>query len=51
VQYGKDGATIREWPSAKEAGGTLKIDHTNISNCLKGRQATAGGFSWKYKNK
>lgn len=51
IQCAKNGTIIREWLSQKEASQTLKIDHTNISNCLKGRQSTAGGFSWKYKNK
>jgi len=50
LQYKKEGEFIREWNSQKEAALTLKVHHTNISNCLAGRQKTAGGFIWKYKD-
>lgn len=49
LQYSRDGVFIREWPSVKEAGKTLKINTGNISSCLKGKIQTAGKFIWKYK--
>jgi hypothetical protein len=48
-QFKKDGTFVKEWNSIKEAGKHIKIDSTNISNCLAGRQITAGGFIWKNK--
>jgi hypothetical protein len=49
LQLQRDGTFIKEWNSVKEAGECVKVDSTNISNCLVGRQNTAGGFIWKYK--
>jgi hypothetical protein len=37
------------WDSISMAENTLKI--YNISNVCKGKQETAGGYKWKYKNK
>lgn len=31
-----------------EAERQTGISHSNISNCLKGKRNTAGGFHWKY---
>jgi group I intron endonuclease len=50
LQFNKDNTFIREWNSVKEAGETLLIDRSNISGCCRGKQKTAGGFIWKYKN-
>lgn len=36
------------FPSIKEAGATVGITDTNITNCCKGRIKTAGGYHWKY---
>jgi group I intron endonuclease len=47
-QYSLDGVFIKEWDSINEAEKELKI--YNISSVCKGKQDTAGGFIWKYKN-
>ena len=47
LQYDLDGNFIREWPSATDVG--IEVCG-NICNCLKGRQKTAYGYKWKYKN-
>jgi len=49
LQFAKDGIFIREWPSMKEAGETLKIQQTDISGCCRGINKSSGGFVWKYK--
>lgn len=33
--------------SAREAWRVLRINYKDISNCIKGRQKTAGGYRWK----
>jgi hypothetical protein len=48
-QFTKEGEFIRDWPSLKEAKYSLGLNGGDISNCIKGRQKTAGGFIWKYK--
>jgi len=51
LQFSLDGVFLREWESSIGAGKTLKIHRNCISACLRGKQKTAGGFIWKYKNK
>lgn len=41
---------IKEWESIKEAATELGIQRGDISMVVKGRNKTAGGFIWKYKN-
>jgi len=50
IQLTLDNKYIREWDSIKLAqeGVGIKI---GISYCCRGKQKTAGGFKWKYKNK
>jgi hypothetical protein len=50
LQFSSDGVFLREWESGIGAGKTLKIHKNSISACLRGKQKTAGGFIWKYKN-
>jgi len=50
VQYTKDGQFLQQWPSACAVESALGISRASISNTLKGRSATAGGFSWSYVN-
>lgn len=38
---------IKEWACAKDAIIQLNLNKTAISDCLKKRQKTAGGFIWK----
>lgn len=41
---------IAEYRSLMEAGRTLGINQGNITNCLKGRCKSVGGFKWRLKN-
>lgn len=50
LQFNKSGTFIKEWQSLKEAGEALNISSSNITNCAKGREKSAGGFIWKYKD-
>jgi len=43
------GEIIKEFSSTAEAGRELKIVPAGISNVLKGRAKSAGGFGWKNK--
>ena len=49
LQFTKDGAYIKEWPSLSEAYRQLGIHPSNICHCLKGKRKSAGGYIWKYK--
>ena len=48
LQFTKDGAFVKEWPSAHEAYRQLGIACSHICHCLKGRRKSAGGFVWRY---
>lgn len=48
LQFSKDGAFVKEWPSAREAYRQLGINYKSICNCLKGRYKSAGGYIWRY---
>ena len=37
------------FPSAMEAERIMKIDHSSIIKCCKGKVKQAGGFTWKYE--
>ena len=47
LQCDLEGNLVREWPSATDVGKEVK---SNICMCLKGKQKTAIGYIWKYKN-
>lgn len=47
LQFTKDGEFVKEWESMRCAKRELGI--INITQALKGRYKTAGGFVWKYK--
>jgi len=47
IQCDKNNNLIQEWSSIKEA--RIKLNINSISNCLSGKQKTAGGYIWKYK--
>lgn len=50
LQFTKDGLFIREWKSATAFGKYLKKDVSgNIIACIKGKQQSAYGYKWKYK--
>lgn len=46
LQFTEDGTFVKEWPSVREAGRKLGINH--ICDCLKGRLKLAGGYVWRY---
>jgi hypothetical protein len=46
-QYTKEGVFIKTWECAQYAINEYKLNRTAITDCLKGRQNTAGGFIWK----
>ena len=46
LQYDLEGNLVREWPSATDVGKEVR---SNICMCLKGKQKTALGYIWKYK--
>ena len=49
AQYSLDEKFLKEWPSLLNMGKKLGFDYGNISKCLNGKQKTAYGFIWKYK--
>jgi hypothetical protein len=50
-QYSKDLLFIKTWECAKYAIDNYKLNSTAITDCLKGRQKSAGGYIWKkYEN-
>lgn len=49
IQYSKDGEFIAEYPSIMEAERQTDISNSSICRCCKGKQKSAGGFIWKYK--
>jgi hypothetical protein len=50
IQYDIQGNFIKEWQGAIDVQKALGISHVDICSCCKGRQKTAKGFTWKYKN-
>ena len=46
LQYDLDGNFIKEWPSTTDVG---KEFIKGINHCLRGRNKTAYGYIWKYK--
>lgn len=49
IQMSKSGEIIREWSTQKEAAKYIGIYTSHINNCCKGREPSAGGYKWKYK--
>ncbi len=45
-----DGTIIKEWLGVKTAAKSLNIYTSGIHRCLKGKNKTAYGFTWKYKD-
>lgn len=46
----KGGKVIAEFYGTKEAERQTAICYVGIINCCNGKQNTAGGYEWKYKN-
>ena len=51
LQYSKSGEFIREWQGAREVERVLGIDNSHINACCRGKQKSAYGFIWRYKEK
>ena len=47
LQFDLDGNFIREWECASDVG---KRERGNIKQCLRGKNKTAYGYIWKYKD-
>ena len=47
MQVDKDGNIIGEFMSLRDAESNTGVRLTKISDCLRGRQLTAGGYKWK----
>ena len=48
-QLDKQNNIIKEWPSIKKASQILNIQSSDINNCCRGKNKTAGGYKFKYK--
>lgn len=49
LQLDMDDNIIREWDSSKEIEHSLRFNHSNITNCCKGRYKSMYGYKWRYK--
>ena len=49
IQYNLDGNFIKEWKSLADIHRELGFKKSSISKCCLGKQKTAYGFIWKYK--
>lgn len=49
VEQYKDGILINTYSSIKEASIAVQISHCSISDCCRGKQKTAAGYTWRYK--
>ena len=49
MQFSLDGTFIQEFASRCEAEKITGVDRGSISNCIRGRCKTAGGYIWKEK--
>lgn len=49
LQFDTNGNYIKEWEYIKQVTDTLGIAGSNITRCCRGKQKTAGGYVWKYK--
>jgi len=45
------GEFIKEWSSGTEAGRELNISRSHITQTCNGKEHSAGGFKWRYKDK
>jgi group I intron endonuclease len=50
LQYDINLNFIKEYPSSTDAMIETGIKNDNISQCLRGKSKSAGGYVWKYKN-
>lgn len=50
IQMDLKGVFVKEWPSASDAARYFNADPNNISACCKKNQATAFGYTWRFKD-
>jgi hypothetical protein len=50
IQYDKQMNKLNEYAGIKIAGRTTKVDIGDIIRVCQGKQKSAGGYIWKYKN-
>lgn len=50
AQHNPEGELIRVFPSIREACRKLGINNGNLTEVLKGKRRTCGGYVWKYIN-
>lgn len=51
AQYNMNGVLIAKYDSISEAGRKSTVKKSNIQQCLRKTNKTAGGFVWKYLDK
>lgn len=51
LQFTKDNVFVKEYRTQREAAKETGISYTSISLCCTGKNKTAGGYKWKYKEK
>lgn len=49
IQYDLKGNLLNEYESLNEAELKTNVKYQHISSCCRGKQKTAGGFKWRYK--
>ena len=50
LQYTKSGEFVREWKSTYDVERNLGYFHNSISYCCNGKNKSAYGYVWKYKD-
>jgi len=50
IQMDMEKNFIKLWNSIKDAGNSLQIQKTAISQCCRGKYKTAGNFKWSYQD-
>lgn len=48
-QFTKSGKFVATYPSTREAERQTGVHHVVISDCCNGKQKSAGGYVWRYK--
>ena len=51
IQYDLEGNFLNIWDSFKTIKEEFGFFESGLVNCCKGKQKTAYGYKWKYKNK
>lgn len=49
IQLDMNNNYIKEWKGSIDASIELNIDRGSLTQCLKGKNKSCGGFKWKYK--